>query len=101
MLNKEVGLEKIREYVWFSETRKPYKFVNEKEEHLLGAANSSTYYFYYYQDKLTTLDDTFLRSIKTKAEEYIIYADNCVIDDNLKQKYHITFKKTPRNITQF
>ncbi|MCK4920643.1 MAG: site-specific DNA-methyltransferase, partial [Bacteroidales bacterium] len=101
MLNEEVSLEKIREYVWFSETRKPYETVNDKEEHLLGIANSAAYYFYYYQDKLTTLDDSFLRSLKTQAEEYIIYADNCVIDDNLMQKYHITFKKIPRDITRF
>ncbi len=101
MLNEEVGLEKIREYVWFSETRKPYEAVNDKEKHLLGIANSSAYYFYYYQDKLTTLDDSFMRNIKTKAEQYIIYADNCVLDEKLMQKYHITFKKIPRDITRF
>jgi adenine-specific DNA-methyltransferase len=101
MLNEEVGLEKIREYVWFSETRKPYKVVNDKEKHLLGTANSSAYYFYYYQDKLTTLDDSFMRNIKTSAEQYIIYADNCVLDEKLMQKYHITFKKIPRDITRF
>jgi adenine-specific DNA-methyltransferase len=101
MLNEEVGLEKIREYVWFSETRKPYEKVNDKEEHLLGTTNSSAYYFYYYQDKLTTLDDSFMRNIKTKAEQYIIYADNCVLDEKLMQKYHITFKKIPRDITRF
>ena len=51
MLNEEVGLEKIREYVWFSETRKTYQKVNDKEEHLLGVANSSAFYFYYYKDR--------------------------------------------------
>ncbi len=101
MLNEEVSLDKIREYVWFSETRLPYKEVNQEEEHLLGTANSSAYYFYYYKDELTTLDDSFLRSIKTKAEQYIIYADNCVLDNALMQKYHIIFKKIPRDITRF
>lgn len=101
MLNEEVSLEKIREYVWFSETRQSYKAVNQNEEHLLGVSNSSAYYFYYYKDELTTLDDSFLRKIKTKAEQYIIYADNCVLDDSLMQKYHITFKKIPRDITRF
>nr|WP_319401701.1 site-specific DNA-methyltransferase [uncultured Carboxylicivirga sp.] len=101
MLNEEVSLEKIREYVWFSETRQPYKAVNQKEEHLLGVSNSSAYYFYYYKNELTTLDDSFLRRMKTKAEQYIIYADNCVLDDSLMQKYHITFKKIPRDITRF
>ncbi|PKP52345.1 MAG: type III restriction endonuclease subunit M [Bacteroidetes bacterium HGW-Bacteroidetes-1] len=101
MLNEEVGLKKVREYVWFSETRKPYNVVNTEEEHLLGLANSSAYYFFYYKDKLTTLDDSFLRTIKTKAEQYIIYADNCILDNVLMQKYHITYKKIPRDITRF
>jgi adenine-specific DNA-methyltransferase len=101
ILNEEVGLEKIREYVWFSEIRKPYKKANGQEEHLLGKANSSAYYFYYFKDELTTLDDRFLRTIKTKAEQYIIYADNCILDNSLMQKYHIIFKKIPRDITRF
>ena len=101
ILNEEVGLDKIREYVWFSETRKSYTPVNQEEEHLLGAANSAAYYFYYFKDKATTLDDSFLRQIKTKAEEYIIYADLCVLDEKIMQKYHITFKKIPRDITRF
>ena len=101
MLNEEVDLEKIREYVWFSETHSPYQEVNKEESHLLGVSNSTAYYFYYYKDKLTTLDDSFLRAIKTKAEEYIIYADNCILDNALMQKYHITFKKIPRDITRF
>ena len=101
VINEEVGLDKIREYVWFSETRQPYHEVDSKEEHLLGTANSTAYYFYYFKDQLTTLDDSFLRSLKTKAEQYIIYADNCVLDAALMQKYHITFKKIPRDITRF
>lgn len=101
MLNEEIVLDKIREYVWYSETRQPYMMCNNSEEHLLGLANSSAYYFYYLRDKETTLDDSFLRSIKTKAEQYIIYADNCLLDDALMQKYHIVFKKIPRDITRF
>jgi adenine-specific DNA-methyltransferase len=101
MLNEAVGLEKIREYVWFSETRKPYEVQNLKEEHLLGTANAAAYYFYYFKDQATTLDDSFLRQIQTKAEEYIIYADLCVLEAHIMQKYHITFKKIPRDITRF
>jgi len=101
ILNEEVELEKIREYVWYSETRQPYEVCNNSEEHLLGSANSSAYYFYYFKDKETTLDDSFLRTIKTKTDQYIIYADNCLLDDALMQKYHIVFKKIPRDITRF
>lgn len=101
VLNEEVELEKIRQYVWFSETHKPYKTVIQTEEHLLGVSGETAYYFYYYKNRLTTLDDSFLRTLKTKAGQYIIYADLCVLDSAIMQKYHITFKKIPRDITRF
>ena len=101
LLNEEVPLEKIREYVWFSETKSPYKETNSIEESLLGTTNTTAYYFFYCKDKVTTLDDSFLRTIKTKAEQYIIYADICLLDESLMQKYHIIFKKIPRDITRF
>ena len=50
---------------------------------------------------MTTLDESFLRQLKTKAEQYIIYADNCLLDEKLMNKYHIIFKKIPRDITKF
>lgn len=98
-LNEEVGEENIQKYVWFSETKSTY--INQEEAYLLGTKDATAYYFYYIQDSLTTLDESFLRNIKTKAEQYIIYADNCLLDDNLMQKYHIIFKKIPRDITRF
>ncbi|OQX97051.1 MAG: type III restriction endonuclease subunit M [Bacteroidetes bacterium 4572_117] len=93
MLNEDVGLDKIREYVWFSETRQSFVENKTSEEHLLGEINNTAYYFYYFKDKMTTLDDRFLRNIKTKSEQYIIYADNCLLEEGLMQKYHIIFKK--------
>lgn len=98
-LNEEVSLDKILEYVWYSEAKTP--FVKPKEDYLLGAKNDTAYYFYYKKDSLTTLDESFLRSIKTKASQYIIYADNCLLDQSIMDKYNIVFKKIPRDITRF
>jgi len=98
-LNEEVGLDKILEYVWYSEAKEP--FNNPKENYLLGTKNDTAYYFYYQKDSITTLDESFLRSIKTKASQYIIYADNCLLDQSMIDKYNIVFKKIPRDITRF
>ncbi|KJJ38739.1 site-specific DNA-methyltransferase [Aequorivita vladivostokensis] len=98
-LNEEVELDKILEYVWYSETRASFK--KPKEEYLLGSKNDTAYYFQYQKDSLTTLDETFLRSIKTKASQYIIYADNCLLDQSIMDKYNIVFKKIPRDISRF
>jgi adenine-specific DNA-methyltransferase len=98
-LNEAIDIEKINEYVWFSETKTSY--LPQKENFLLGKKESTAYYFYYEKDNATTLDESFLRKLKTKAEQYIIYADNCLLDENLMSKYHIIFKKIPRDITRF
>jgi adenine-specific DNA-methyltransferase len=92
-LNEEVGEENIRRYVWFSETKADYQIPKEQEPFLLGKNGETAYYFYYRKEGLTTLDEAFLRTIKTKAEQYIIYADNCLLDEKLMAKYHIIFKK--------
>lgn len=99
MLNEEIGTEKIEEYVWFSETKLPYQY--QEENYLLGIKDQTAYYFYYNTSEMTTLDESFLRTLKTKANQYIIYADNCLLTKELMQKYNIIFKKIPRDITRF
>ena len=99
LLNEEVDLKEIKKYVWYSETKSEYS--EQTESYLLGTYDNTAYYFYYEKNSLTTLDESFLRRIKTKASQYIIYADNCLLDKKLMDKYHIVFKKIPRDITRF
>ncbi|HBH23770.1 MAG TPA: type III restriction endonuclease subunit M, partial [Cytophagales bacterium] len=99
-LNEEVGLPKIREYIWFSETRTPFTEPNA-ENYFLGKKEESAYYFIYEKDRLTTLDFDALELIKTKGEQYIIYADNCLLPKEFMAKKNIIFKKIPRDITRF
>lgn len=99
-LNEQVGLAKIREYIWFSETRTSFKEPN-KEPYFLGKKDESAYYFIYEKDRLTTLDFDALELIKTKGEQYVIYADNCLLPKDFMAKKNIIFKKIPRDITRF
>lgn len=99
LINEVIGIERINEYVWFSETKSNY--IKQDEQYLLGVKEQTAYYFYYDTNAMTTLDESFLRKLKTKAEQYIIYADNCLLDEKLMSKYHIIFKKIPRDITRF
>lgn len=98
-LNEEVGENRIKEYVWYSETKTSY--TQQEENYLLGKKEDTAYYFYYQKDSITTLDEQFLRTLKTKATQYIVYADNCLLDKELMDKYHIIFKKIPRDISRF
>jgi len=102
-LNEAVGLEKIREYIWYSETRTSFAEPNKLKEtnYFLGEKEQSVYYFIYEKDSLTTLDYDSLELIKTKGEQYVIYADNCLLPKDFMAKKNIIFKKTPRDITRF
>jgi len=99
-LNEQVGLAKIREYIWFSETRTSFNEPN-KEPYFLGKKDESAYYFIYEKDRLTTLDYDALELIKTKGEQYVIYADNCLLPKEFMANKNIIFKKIPRDITRF
>ena len=100
-LNEKVDTQKIREYVWFMETKKPLCAVDTTDnKFFLGVNNDNAYYFYYEKEKITTLNNDFLATIKTKADTYIIYADKCTYSDEALRKYNITFKKIPRDISK-
>ena len=99
-LNASIPEEKIREYVWYMETKLPLPVrtnVNDNAA-FLGVCSHTAYYFHYDADSATTLDHDFLASVKTEAESYVIYADACALSEEFLSKHHITFKKIPRDI---
>lgn len=101
-LNELVGVEKIRQYVYYTETKTSFTTSKHKDnKHFLGKHNDTAYYFHYEQDEVTTLDHAFLATMKTKAEQYVIYADNCLLTKDFMTKHNIIFKKIPRDITRF
>lgn len=101
-LNELVGIEKIRQYVYYTETKAPLiETKHNDNKHFLGKHNDSGYYFNYEEDGTTTLDHAFLSTMKTKAEQYVIYADNCLLTKDYMTKHYIIFKKIPRDITKF
>lgn len=99
-LNEDVGAEKIREYVYFMETKSSIEPSKEDEPYYMGVHLDSAYYFFYERDSLTTLSRDFLGSIKTKAGRYTIYADQCTLSQAELERWHITFKKIPRDISK-
>lgn len=99
-LNNAVSTEKIREYIYYMETKQALPEASADEPMLLGVHHGAAYYFNYEKDASTTLNAAFLKSIKTQAEAYVIYADTCVLSENKLQQFHITFKKIPRDIAR-
>lgn len=101
-LNEAVGEDRIREYVYYTETKQHLSRKREKSNpYLLDTWNGVGYYFYYEQGRETTLTYDKLSIIKEKAERYIVYADTCTLDKDYMNEKSIIFKKIPRDIQKF
>ena len=106
-LNEAVAPEKIREYIWFMETRTSFnaEFGMRNSElggnpYYLGIHNHTGYYFYYEPQRVTVLDYAFLSTITEKADGTVIYADRCSISEDKLAKMGVAFKKIPRDISK-
>ena len=99
-LNEAVAPEKIREYIWFMETKQPYAPPSGGNPYYLGKHNNTGYYFYYEPQRVTVLDYAFLSTIMEKADGTVIYADRCSISEDKLAKMGVTFKKIPRDISR-
>ena len=98
-LNTKLALHKVHEYIWYTETRIP--FTNKATvEGYLGKYVYTGIYFHYKPNEVTTLDDVYLMNIKEACEQYIIYADMCLLPEKLMEKHNIIFKKIPRDISK-
>ena len=97
-LNEAVAPEKIREYIWFMETKQPYAPPSGGNPYYLG--QHTGYYFYYEPQRVTVLDYAFLSTITEKADGTVIYADRCSISEDKLAKMGVTFKKIPRDISR-
>ena len=99
-LNGSVGAEKIREYVWFTETKLPYTPIASENPYYLGTNKNAAYYFYYEPQRITVLDHQFLSGIRERGETTVIYADRCAIGSEKLSELGILFKKIPRDISR-
>ena len=97
-LNASIGLDDIRKYVYFTETQQKLEPLHTEEPCYMGTHMDVAYYFNYEKGNTTTLNRDFLHTIKTKADEYVIYADLCTLSQRELEKWHISFKKIPRDI---
>lgn len=101
-LNETVGEDKIREYIFFSETQQSLPERDPMNKYFLGNVFDTAYYFYYTTNALTTLNHETLRQIvKQRAEQYIIYADTCTLTEEEMRLLGVIYKKIPRDIKRF
>jgi adenine-specific DNA-methyltransferase len=101
-LNEQAGLPGLRQYLYYAETKQPLPAdTHDDNASFLGQHDGAAYYFHYAPSEVTTLDHEFLSTIRTKAGQYIIYADNCLLTPEFMTQHGLIFKKIPRDISRF
>lgn len=101
-LNETVGMDKIRSYIFYTETHEPLVRKQDMEyPYLLDYFDGTGYFFYYEPNEITTLSHDTLGIVPKKADHYVIYADVCTISKEQLAQMNITFKKIPRDISKF
>ena len=101
-LNEEVDEEKIRKYIYYTETRQPLTRKRKRGSYLLDTLKGTGYYFYYQRDRLTNLSlETLGKIVSEESSQYLIYADTCTIDEATRNDLNIIFKQIPRDIKRF
>lgn len=103
-LNEAQPVEKIREYIYYTETNKSIDYQRVEQvghEFFLGDVDNTSYYLFYKKSEVTTLDFEFLATIKLRSERYVIFADNCVLSKDFLFEHNITFRKIPRDVRKF
>ena len=101
-LNEAVGADKIRAYVYYTETHQHLARQQDTDyPYLLDYHGGTGYFFYYEPDKVTTISYDILHIVPQRAEHYVIYADVCTLGKEQLAKMNIVFKKIPRDINRF
>ncbi len=97
-LSEPIDLPKLREYVWYVETKAPYTVQAQPE--FLGAFQGIGYYLLMDDSGPIPLTYRTLGKVTQKHEGYVIYGESCALSEEFLSKNHITFKKIPNQLVR-
>ena len=109
MLNPNVGLPAIRDYVAWSEGIPIGQCAplipaatdkNARSPYWMGEANGLGVFFVWDDARATTLDLSLLTQLVKQPGRYLIYADQCALSTDFMRRHGIVYKKIPRDITR-
>ena len=98
-INKTCTFEELATYVYFTETK---TILNTKKNSktLLGIYNDTEYHLIFNEIGKNNLDRKFLTSLNQQQNK-VIYADKCMLDDNILEKHNTIFKQIPYEVRVF
>lgn len=96
----DVSRADMMRYVWYTETKDPYEDLTDTHPYLLGSAGDTTYYFCYEPDHAVSLTPALLGALPLRGQATVIYADRCLVPDELLSSIGVIFKQIPRQIVR-
>ena len=100
MFNSAVGAEDVRRYVWYTETKMPYRDRTSEHPYLLGEVDDTVYYLAYELGEETVLAPELLRTLPIKRMTTVIFADRCLLADETLERLGIRYRQIPRQIAR-
>ena len=84
-------------YIYFTETQKN---IDKKQidKNFIGESGETEYYLIYKEKHKNVLNKSFLSKLKKTKNKKIIYADFCMIDEEILEKFNIQFKQIPYEV---
>ena len=96
-IEDECSFNQLATYIYFTETNTNLdkKVISGNS---IGEYNDTKYYLLFKEKGKNILDKDFLKKIPMGDNKKVIYADKCLIDDKILEKYNIQFKQIPYEV---
>jgi len=97
MINETVSFEDMARYVFFTETHTNLD-KNKIKGNCIGRFADTHYFLLFDGIGKNVLDRSFLKALKSQEGRKIVYADKCLIDEEMLEKHQIIFKQIPYQV---
>ncbi len=96
-INEAVSFEDMARYVFFTETHTNLDKSGIKGNYL-GEFADTSYFLLFDGIGKNVLDRRFLKELKTQKGGKVVYADKCLLDEDILEKHRIVFKQIPYQV---
>ena len=99
-IDESCSYEQLATYIYFTET-----FTNLDKKQIkkpfLSGYNETEYYLFFREKGKNKLNRTQLKQINKNDKLKVVYADQCLLDDETLEKHNIVFKQIPYEVKRY
>jgi len=96
-IEKECDFNQFATYIYFTENQTNID-KSKIDKNFIGEHSDIEYYLIYKEKNNNFLNKTFLRKMKKDGKKKVVYADKCMVDNDLLAEYNIEFKQIPYEV---